>query len=388
MNRRVLAWILIGLGLLLGAVSVVSTVLEAAGLVGEDSLGVRGVVDAVVLAVPAIAFFAVGALLALRRVDHPVGWLCLSIGLLWFVVSAGERVSHWPNARPVFEAHPWLELLGGLWVPALGLMATHLPLRLPDGRLLSPRWRWFSRFCTFAIVIAAVVIVIDDDSPYSAPGLVKIIGPMIFLLPLCFLGGVGCVIARYRSSSGIERLQLRVIAFAGLVFLGSYAVGLFANTVYDEGTWPTILASSLVLVAYASIPAAIGTAVLRYRLYDVDTVINRTLVYTALTATLAAAYVGGVLLLQFALRPLTDRSDLAVAGSTLAVAALFRPVRSRIQGSVDRRFYRSRYDAARTLDAFGARLREQLDLEALSSDLRLVVRDTVHPTQVSLWLRP
>jgi len=158
-------------------------------------------------------------------------------------------------------------------------------------------------------------------------------------------------------------------------------------TLAPDHPWLDVL-SAVTLVAYTAIPGAIGVAVFRYRLYDIDVVVNRTLVYSALTATLVAAYLGSVLTLQFALSPLTERSDLAVAGSTLAAAALFRPARARIQALVDRRFYRSRYDAARTLETFTGRLREQVDIEALQSDLHAVVRDTVQPTHVSLWLRP
>jgi hypothetical protein len=214
------------------------------------------------------------------------------------------------------------------------------------------------------------------------------------LLPLCIVASAAALILRFRRSQGTERLQLKWLATAGAVVAVLYlltmvSVGLaeLTSLIDERAGWLTALQSASILT-FLLLPAAIGVAILRHRLYDIDLVINRALVYGTLTATLASTYLGSVLLLQLLLDPLTSQSDLAVAGSTLAVAALFRPARARIQGSVDRRFYRSRYDAARTLDAFAASLRHQLDLDAVGTDLRTAVTDTVQPAHVSLWLRP
>jgi hypothetical protein len=195
---------------------------------------------------------------------------------------------------------------------------------------------------------------------------------------------VASVVFRFRRARGEERRQLKWLTYAaavaGLVLL-LIIVGESTVTVSDE------LSNTLVSVSVAALPVSMGIAILRHRLFDIDVVINRTLVYGALTATLVGAYVGIVLLLQLALSPLTEDSDLAIAGSTLAVAALFRPARARIQRTVDRRFYRHRYDAARTLAGFGARMRDQVELDSLGAELRSVVGETMQPAHVSLWLR-
>jgi hypothetical protein len=190
------------------------------------------------------------------------------------------------------------------------------------------------------------------------------------------------LVLRYRATRGEERLQLRWFAFSAVVFVLACLVSAVLFQTHLAGAGQV-----LVIIAFLTIPVAAGIAILRHRLYDIDVVIKRTLVYGSLSATLAVAYLTMVLVLRLVLSPLTGESDLAVAASTLAVAALFRPLRSRIQSVVDRRFFRERYDAARTLEAFGQPLRDELVLEALGHDLRRVVLDTMAPTKVSLWLR-
>jgi len=204
----------------------------------------------------------------------------------------------------------------------------------------------------------------------------------VLLVVVALVGASLSLILRFRRVHGVVRQQIKWLAYAGAVGVPTVLTGI----VFFESL-PEAAADAMIQLPVLGLPLAAGIAITRYRLYDVDIVINRTLVYAALTGTLAATYLGGVLLLQMLLNPLTQRSDLAVAGSTLVVAALFRPARNRIQGLVDRRFFRRRYDAVRTLDAFNRRLREQLDIEALQRDLSVVVRDTVQPAQVSLWLR-
>jgi hypothetical protein len=208
----------------------------------------------------------------------------------------------------------------------------------------------------------------------------------ILLVIATFLGGLAALFVRYRRSTSHDRVQLRWIAFGGAVFLVVYLFTLPLNKI-DDHTTLGITITAISQASFAALPISIGYAVLRHRLYDIDTVVNRALVYAALTATLAGAYLGSVLLLQLALSGVTGGSGLAVAASTLAVAGLFRPARARIQGAVDRRFYRRKYDARRTLESFSGRLRNEVELEALNAELGSVVRETFQPAHVSLWLR-
>jgi hypothetical protein len=216
------------------------------------------------------------------------------------------------------------------------------------------------------------------------------------LLPLCMLASVMSLVMRYWGSGAEVREQNKWIAFAAFFVGLMYLIAMACSLIYPSETWFAAgsplwltLLQYAALVSFAAVPIAVGFAVLKYRLYDIDVVINRTLVYGSLILMLAVVYRSSILVLQEASQAFTGRkSQLAVVGSTLAMAALFVPLRRRIQGFIDRRFYRSKYDAAKTLDAFSAKLRDETDLDTLSEDLVVVVRETMQPALVSLWLRP
>jgi hypothetical protein len=295
------------------------------------------------------------------------------------------------------------------WIPWIYLTMILLPLVFPSGRPLSPRWR-----PALAVFAAATVLTVlgtaflpgdlDVESPTPIPNPLGASGLLATVLTVtavtgAVLGVAGLVlgavslILRLRRSRGRERQQLKVFAFVVVAFLidaGVFVVGVVFSDPSAPG-WVRGLNDFAwlpgVLLLTVGLPLAIGIAMLRHHLYGIDVVINRTLVYGVLSVTLGAAYSGSVLLLQLVLGPFTSQSDLAVAASTLGVAALFRPARSRIQAAVDRRFYRGRYDAARTLEVFTSRLRDEVDLTSVSTDLLDVARGTVQPAHVSLWLR-
>jgi hypothetical protein len=221
------------------------------------------------------------------------------------------------------------------------------------------------------------------------------------LLPLfllCMVLSVFSLVLRYRHSRGEERQQIKWIAFAASLIGSLYVSAMIGSIVYPQETWFApgsplwlIVLEYAALLSFPVIPTAIGFAMLRYRLYDIDVVINRALVYGSLTATLVLIYFGGVATIQSLFRTLTGQEQqpqLAVVVSTLAIAALFNPLRRSIQAFIDRRFYRRKYDATKTLTAFSARLRDEMDLESLESDLVSVIRETVIPYHVSLWLKP
>jgi hypothetical protein len=366
-------------------------------LAGDVQPGQTAAFD-VVLAVALLTYPTVGVVIASRRPGNAIGWLFCAVGVPYALAAFSYAYATYALLTapgfPGGDIAAWLSA----WVqfpPLFGAPAL-LFLLFPDGRLLGPRWRGAVWLTGVAMVgFAAAPALRPGPMPDAAvKGTVNplgIDGAGAFLDTVGNAAGAAALLAivlgtvslalRFRRSRGTERLQLKWFVSAAVLFAVACLAGFLVFAQND------VLFGLVVISAFAAIPVAAGMAILRYRLYDIDVVINRALVYGALTATLAGAYLGSVLLLQVVLQPLTADSGLAIAASTLAVAALFRPARARIQAAVDRRFYRRRYDAARTLDAFGSRLRDELDLEALGADLRSVVRETVQPAHVSLWLR-
>src|SRR5215207_9672520 len=290
-----------------------------------------------------------------------------------------------------------------MWVPAVGLLGTYVFLLFPDGRLPSRRWRplaWLSG--TVSVLVGLTPGGLQNlggiRNPYALEGypwLETVAYIVLPLLPLCMLASVISLVMRYRRSRGEERQQIKWIAFAASFVGLLYLIAMVCAFIFPSGAW--FQAGSplwLDLLGYAAlssftlVPIAIGFAVLRYRLYEIDIIINRTLVYGSLTISLALVYVGLVVSLQYVFRALAGGdSQLVILASTLAIAALFNPLRRRNQSFIDRRFYRRKYDARKTLEEFSARLREETDLDSLSEDLVGVVRETVRPARVSLWLR-
>jgi len=348
-----------------------------------------------VLLTPAFAVLAgVGALLSRRRPENPIGPILLGLALLVTasvvadgIFAASDAAAAGLAVRLLVWFNEWVIFL---W---FGLVGVLLPLLFPDGRLPSRRWRpvLWAGAATVALSILGTAfgaprfdgipnpLAIGGPVGDALEAVVAIGGPGFGIVVLLSLASV---VARSRRARGVERQQLKWFGYA----IGLLLTGLAASAISEATGWQligdlgwTVFLASLIF----AMPLAIAVAILRYRLYDIDLVIRRTLVYGALTLILGAAYLGSVLLVSLAV----GESGLATAVSTLAVAALFRPARARIQAVVDRRFYRRRYDAAQTLEAFGTRLRDELDLEALTADVHGVVRDTVQPAHVSLWLR-
>ncbi|MBA2782356.1 MAG: hypothetical protein H0T74_05480 [Rubrobacteraceae bacterium] len=360
-----------------------------------------------------LAFPIVGTLIAARRPENPIGWISLTVGLFWILIGLKEASDAYAVARfgSEWSSLTFDALIQWLWVPPVGLLGIYMILLFPDGKLPTRRWRPFAWFGGAVIALICVLFIfvpgplVDHEGAQNPLGLewlawVADVGIfIILLLPLCILASALSLVLRYRRSEGEVREQIKWLAFAacfiGVTYTSSLLVRiLFApeslNTEAADPLWLTLV-DSLNQLSYAGVPVAIGFAVLKYRLYDIDILINRTLVYGSLTLMLGLVYFGSVTATQALLQTLTGQQklpQLAIVVSTLVIAALFNPLRRRIQSFIDRRFYRRKYDAAKTLGAFSARLREETDLSTLSEELVGVVRETMQPEHVSLWLRP
>ena len=344
----------------------------------------------------------VGAIVASRRPENLVGWLlCLSgvavststFTSLYAVYALLART----GTLPAGEASAWI----AAWILPIiiGLQISYL-LLFPTGRLPSRHWRWLA-WLTGAFVVVGVI-----TSAFSSEAYLGALGPirnplgiegftdvwrfvLITMAPLLYGATALSVLVRLRIAGRVERQQLKWFAYAVAIYAAATALNV-ATFAVDGPRWFALTGVVIFTAAGPATTIAIGIAILRYRLYDIDLLINRTLVYGSLSAMLVALYFGGVATTQAIIQALTGREELpqiAIVASTLVIAALFNPLRRRIQSFIDRRFYRNKYDAAKTLEDFSVKLRDETDLGALSNDLVGVVRETMQPSHVSLWLR-
>ena len=357
-----------------------------------DIYGVRGIG-----AVFGVILTSLGGAIALRQPRNSVGWIYLVCGMFGALMETAQEYASYALVEragtiPGGEWGVWLSQLG--LSLGLGPIGTYLLLVFPNGQLPSARWRPVGWYTVSALVIwiaTAQLVFTSVGYGLTAPNPVSLglaismdqsgrqLVPSIVVGPAAMLCAAAFV-CRFRDSRGVERQQLKWVAYAAVIFV----VGLVLLVPLSFGRKPLEIALQLVTL---SVPVAAGIAILRYRLYDIDLLINRTLVYGATSAAIAATFFVGIVALQALLRPLTAGSDLAIAASTLVSFALFQPIRRWVQDAVDRRFDRSRYDAARTLDLFADRLRDEVDLDALREDLLASVRATMAPAHTSLWLR-
>jgi hypothetical protein len=396
-----LAWSLAGLSVAMFLASVVLYVFVRSSQEGPST---SDALSELLILVSFLAFPIVGALIASRHPKNPVGWICLAIGLFWMLIFLGDSIPG-TGPYPVTIA----ALTQAIWIPPVGLLGIYLILLFPDGKLPSRRWRPLAWLSGVVMVLASLGITFAPGPLEGHPGVRNPFGLealghpwvatavfiVLLLLPLCMVASALSLVLRYRRSRGEEREQIKWIAFAATVVGLLYLIAMVSSLTFS-GPWGGAgtplwlgLLQQAALVTFSAVPIAVGFAVLNYRLYEIDLIINRTLVYGTLTITLVVLYFGGIVVLQRIFVTLTgQQSTLAVVASTLLIAALFTPLRRRIQGFIDRRFYRRKYDARRTLETFSIKLRDETDLEALNNDLVGVVRETMQPAHVSVWLRP
>jgi hypothetical protein len=350
----------------------------------------------------AVFFSTVGAIVAFRRPENPVGWVLCLYGLAQSIDHFSAQYAIYallaqPNSLPAGEAMAWVYS----WLlPIIIGLSVFFILLFPTGRLPSRRWRWLT-WPTVAFILVGAIS--EALSPGAVDGLGPIRNPLgiqgfsnvytailyTMVALVLLVAAASSVFVRLRRAIGVERQQIKWFAYAAAATVIGLVLAYGIPEMIVVPLWFERIGYAILLVMIPTIPISMGIAILRYKLYDIDLLINRTLVYGSLTAVLALVYFGSVTGTQAILRAITgQQSTLAVVASTLVLAALFNPLRHRIQSFIDRRFYRSKYDAKKTLEAFSAKLRDETDLEALNEGLVGVVKEAVQPAHVSLWLRP
>jgi hypothetical protein len=355
--------------------------------------------------VSAVAFSSVGAVVGSRRPENPIGWLFCAISVFAAIVLLSSEYAAYallaqPDSLPGGLAMVWIR--AWVWVPYVGLFVL-LFLMFPEGWPQSRALRWFTSLVLFVIAYGTVLAAFSPgpidaiggavDNPLGMEALRGVgtnsaVGPLESVLYVLGIVAAASLFGRMRRARGVQRQQLKWFAYATVVLVGGVVLA-FSVSEATGVLWLGKIGFVLRMVGLAGLPIAIGIAVLRYRLYNIDHIINCTLVYGSLTAMLLAVYFGDIILFQRVFVFLTgERSTLAVVASTLLIAALFNPLRRRVQSFIDRRFYRRKYDARKTLEVFSVKLRNETDLEALRGDLVGVVAETMQPAHVSLWLRP
>jgi hypothetical protein len=399
MSTRTAAWLAWSLCTLSLALTAVSLLLLALNLSHPNT----HIFDYWLLnSVVPVSFSIIGAIIASRLPANPLGWLYCAAACFSAVAHLSAEYAIYallaqPGSLPAGQALAWLEWV---WILAPGCFVLSI-LLFPNGHLPSSRWRWLAWLSVLLTIAGAVWLALSPGvigglgsirNPLGIEGLPSGYEPVqTIILFLLFVASISTLVLRLRRARGVERQQIKWPAYTAVMAASG---GVVTYTPLSEAVgsrWLEWAGFVIFIVALVSFPISLGIAIVRYRLYEIDTLINRTLVYGALTVLLAVVYFGGVTATQAIFRTLTGQEQqpqLAVVVSTLVIAALFNPLRHRIQAFTDRRFYRSKYDAAKTLEAFSAKLRDETDLDALSEDLVGVVRETMQPAHVSLWLRP
>jgi hypothetical protein len=392
-NRRHLAWTLLALTVAALGATIVIAVLNRHSQVTSD-WGTSYIV--VPLALCSLSFPAVGAAITLQRPENSIGWICLGIGMavvftLLNSVYAQYTLRTAPGSLPGGVIAGWIDSWS--YMLFVGPLGTFLPLLFPNGRLPSRRWRIVAVTSGISIIIAILSDALNPGPLVNFPGVDNPFGirgsdwleVFYLLFTASLVASAASVVVRFHGASHSERQRIKWFAYAAIMLALVFAITISID-ILNPGSSSTRVAQDAVTFLFSGLPIAIGIAILRNHLYDIDRVINRTVVYGVLTALLALCYFGLIVVSQQLLTEGLQDSPLVVAASTLVVAALFRPALTRIQGFIDRRFDRRKYDAVVTIEAFNAHLREEIELDTLSAHLLGVVKETMQPAHVSLWL--